>query len=147
MSHQDPIRQELAPIFTLLAAVREDEELNALWLKDCQQEALALIQLTAQLAQWDNIEQLWDRLKQRCTQEQRPINEAETHILATAITIYNLTLGRRQASLAYVEAGTAYHYEQHQRGNTVGEQVVDTWLPALLNAAGQTRRKALLHTQ
>ena len=143
----DPLRQQLGPELKLLAQVRSDAELTALWLPESDEaEGRQLIRLVAQLAQWDQILQLWERLAERCKQEQRPVTAEERQILTAALEIHNLLWRSRAAQLQTVSAGGAFEYQQHQRGSTTGTTIRAEWLPGLLNAAGQLQKKPLVET-
>jgi hypothetical protein len=139
----DPIRSELASMFELLAIVRQDSDFNRLWLADCEQESMAMIQLTAKLSQWETLEQLWDSLKSRCSNDKRPLTDKESTILNMTLSLVNLT-SERKSSLQRVEPRTSYDYEHHQSVQKTGERILDTWLPALLNPAGVVVKKPLV---
>lgn len=144
---EDPIRKSIAPMAALIAFIRTDEELNATWLEGVDDEGFALIKLTAILSQWNQIETLWDKLANRCKQQQRALLEQELALLNQALTCYNLTLSSRQAKLQVVEIGSFYDYETQQRGTATGDAITATWIPALVNAAGKTVKKPVVATK
>lgn len=139
----DPIRSELASMFELVSLVRQDAEFNRRWLGNCEQDSMALIQLTAKLSQWEMLEQLWDSLCSRCKQEKRPLTDQETTLLGMTLSLVNLT-SERQASLQAVEVGAPYDYQIHQSVQKQGEKVTDTWLAALVNPAGKVVKQPLV---
>lgn len=144
---QDPLRLHLKPELDLLAWVRADAELAALWLPDdAEPEARQLIRLVALLAQWDQVLRLWDQLAERCKSARRPATAVERRILAAALDIHNLVWRDRAARLQPVESGIAFDFKQHERGVSTGETIRAEWLPGLLNAAGQLQKKPLVET-
>lgn len=144
---QDSLRLHLKPELDLLAGVRSDAELAALWLPDdAEPEARQLIRLVALLAQWDQVLRLWDQLAERCKSARRPATAVERRILAAALDIHNLVWRDRAARLQRVESGIAFDFKQHERGVSTGETIRAEWLPGLLNAAGQLQKKPLVET-
>lgn len=142
----DTLRAQLAPELTLLKLVQADADIGAEWLGEQTGEGRQLLQLVACVAQWDMLSDLWDRLANRCRQQQRMASADEMYILKSALELHNLRWRGRQARLADVAAGTAYDYERHQRGTPTGERVFAQWLPGLVNAGGQLQKKALVQT-
>ena len=144
----DPLRQQLAPELRLLAEVQADLELKADWLKDCDdgEEGRQLVRLLAQVAQWDVITDLWERLANRCKQEQRPADVRELQILKAALAVHNLRWQGRFATLREVNSGTAFDFQLHQRATSTGEIVCTQFLPGLVNAGGELQKKPLVKT-
>lgn len=143
----DDLHQQLAPELALLRAVQADTELASEWLSgQPESEGQQLLRIVVCAAQWDLLSDLWEKLANRCKQEQRAANPDELHILRGTLALHNLRWQGRQAQLAEVAAGTAYDYERHQRGTPTGDSVRALWLPGLVNAGGQLHKKPLVQT-
>jgi len=138
----------LAGPLRLLALLEGDQVLCTDWLGSLQPgDAGQLTRLIANAAHWDRIEALWDVLAQRCKQEQRAATADETAVVRESMHIHNLLWEGRHATVVSAAAGAAFDFGVHERGNAAGQQVCATWLPGLKNAAGQLRKKTLVHTR
>lgn len=143
---QDPLRAELAPELKLLKSVQADAELAAAWLWAVESEGQQLVRLLAVLAEWDEILSLWNRLADRCKNEQRAATATELNILQAALALHNLRWRDRAAKLLTVDTGAAFHHETMERGTAKGSTVAGVWLPGLDNAAGQLQKKPVVKT-
>jgi len=145
----DLLRQELSAELALLQLVQQDQELAAAWLNEASEtEGRQLVRLIAIAAQWDQILQLWDRLADRCKEEQRPASKNELEILESCLEVHNFIWRETQArrhSLSE-EYGLDFDYRQHERGTPKGDKITAEWLPGLFNAAGQLKKKTLVQT-
>lgn len=147
----DALRAQLAPELALLKAVQADAELAQVWLHTdevgTEDEARQLVRLLAVMGDWDELQNLWGRLAERCKQSKRPATVAELTVLQSALALHNLRYRNRAARLAEVEVGAAFHHETMERGTPKGSIVQAVWLPGLLNAAGQLQKLTLVQTR
>ena len=109
----------------------------------------ALIQIVAVLAQKDNLERLWQALKERCEAEKRPANGQEMNLLKTALSWYNHNWRTRPYQLIEIVAGHSYDYEKHQKSlhTASGETIHALHLPGLADGSGKPLCKALVNTR
>jgi hypothetical protein len=140
----DSLRENIKPIFELLEIVKQDDEFSKKWFAQEHDEGEQLIKLTATLAQWHEVEKLWDNLANRFKEEKRPASANELALLKGAVSIFNLSLDSVKAELVSTEIGISYDYEKQQRGTPTGDKVIAEWLPSLLNAGGFIVKKALV---
>ncbi len=119
----------------VLDALRADPELASYLrldrLPDDPAEALACA--AAVFARWDQIERLWERLKERCNRAQRPASKAEIMLLETALAWHNLGYASPLYALDHPAPGTPFDFQRHQRANATpgGERIQALWLPGL----------------
>lgn len=109
----------------------------------------ALIQLVAVLAQRDNLERLWNVLKERCEAGNRPASDAERALLGAALGWYNHNWRTKPYRLVDAAPGAAYDYEQQLRcrQTAAGETVNELRLPGIADGSGRLRCKALVSTR
>ncbi|MCC4264749.1 hypothetical protein LL240_09805 [Oceanimonas baumannii] len=109
----------------------------------------ALIAMVAVLSQKDNLERLWDNLKERCEAEKRPVNTEELSLLTSALGWYNHNWKLRPFQLLQPHEGDSFNFEQQQkaRHQTDGESLSQIWLPGLADGAGKPLRKTLILTR
>lgn len=126
----------------------EPELAQALGLSLPDNDQQALIATVAVLAQKDNLERLWDNLKDRCESEKRPANSDECQLLATALDWYNQNWKTRPFQLLLVSSPSSYDFEKQQKTkhHTDGETVSQVWLPGIADGAGKPLRKTLVLT-
>lgn len=104
-----------------------------------------LVTLLANLAQWDNVERIWEELAAQAAQG-RDIRTDEHELLAASLRLYNRTLRDHQASFSDVQVGEAYDYNVHRRINEKGSSIAQLLLPGLVNAGGQLCKRTLVRT-
>lgn len=126
----------------------EPELAQALGLSLPDNDQQALIATVAVLAQKDNLERLWDNLKDRCESERRPASSDECQLLATALDWYNQNWKTRPFQLLLVSSPSSYDFEKQQKTkhHTDGETVSQVWLPGIADGAGKPLRKTLVLT-
>jgi len=109
----------------------------------------ALIQIVAVLAQPDNLERLWEALKARCDEQDRPASEAELALLQAALAWCNHNWRSRPYRWVDAKPGAAYDFDQHLRGRhtTSGETIAAQRLPGLADGQGKLLRKPLVATR
>ena len=85
----------------LLTQVQQDPILSEILLHRHQNssENQQFISLIANAAQWNTIETLFDKLAQRCKDEQRPAHASELDILQQCLAIHNLIWQNQTAQL------------------------------------------------
>ena len=143
----DPLRKELSPELALLQLVKADKELCMDWLGEAPEtEGRQLVRLIAVASQWDHVMQLWDRLAGRCKKDKRAATPDERQILQVSLDLHNLIWHETAARLQLVEMGVDYDYRIHERGTPQGDKVSAEWLPGLVNAAGDVKKKPLVRT-
>ncbi|WP_417534320.1 hypothetical protein [Marinobacterium stanieri] len=108
----------------------------------------ALIVMVAVLSQKDNVERLWDNLKERCETEKRPANTQEMSLLSSALGWYNHNWKLRPFQLLHPLEGENFDFEQQQKikYKTDGETLSQIFLPGLADGAGKPLRKTLVLT-
>jgi hypothetical protein len=107
----------------------------------------ALIRAVAILSQRENIERLWDRLKDRCNRDRRRARNEELELLTTALAWHNLNW-QRPYQLQTPLQGSLYDYDSQQRctATASGERIQAVWLPGIADPNGKLLRKALVAT-
>jgi DNA repair exonuclease SbcCD ATPase subunit len=107
----------------------------------------ALIRAVAILSQRENIERLWDHLKDRCNRDRRPAHAEELEFLTTALAWHNLNW-QRPYQLQTPPQGSSYQYDSQQRctAASTGERIQAVWLPGIADPNGNPLRKALVAT-
>lgn len=133
----------------LLAQVQQDPVLSQVLLHRHQDtsDKQQFIALIANAAQWDTIETLFDKLAQRCKDQQRPASQNELSILQQCLAIHNLIWQNQTAQLRSITPNSPYDYKKHNSGNGSGSTIVAEWLPELLNTSGKTIKPALVETK
>ena len=143
----DPMRNDLSSSLNVLNLVRNDADFSTWWVSANDSEGEQMLKLTAVLAQWRNIEDVWDKLASRCKEKKRPATESELALLHGAVAIFIKSLSAdSQACLMSVRIGDEYNYEKHQRGTSQGDKITAEWLPSLQNAAGEVVKKVVVAT-
>lgn len=143
----DPIRNDLASSLNVLNLVKNDADFSTWWVSANDSEGEQMLKLTAVLAQWRNIEDVWDKLANRCKDEKRSATESELALLHGAVALFNKSLSNNnQARLISVRLGDEYNYEKHQRGTSQGDKITAEWLPSLQNSAGELVKKVVVAT-
>ena len=127
--------------------VAEDSELAALFWHGDEDQAQAFVRFIALAAQWSQVTKVWDVLANRCKQEQRPADADELATLKHIVSVHNLIWQNRQASLEYMSTNVAYDFKKMERGNQIGETVIEIWLPLLRNAGGEVVKNILVATK
>jgi len=108
----------------------------------------ALIVMVAVLSQKDNLERLWDNLKERCETEKRSANTQEINLLCSALDWYNHNWKLRPFQLLYPLEGESFNFEKQQKSKykTDGETLGQILLPGLADGVGKPVRKTLVLT-
>jgi len=108
----------------------------------------ALIQVVAVLAQRDNLERLWQALKERCETQNRQASQAELGLLKAALAWHNHNWRTRPYRLIEAAPRTPYDFDRHQRSlqTTGGEKVSEQRLPGIADGSGKALCKALVGT-
>jgi hypothetical protein len=136
---------------TELEILRKDTELaQRLELADLPaDQTQALIRVVAVLAQRDNLERLWNALKERCERQDRPASEAELSLLRGALGWHNHNWRAHPLRLIEAPASGAYNFEQHLRSQhtSAGETISESRLPGILDGSGKTLCKPLVTTR
>ena len=132
-----------------LQFLRADAELTRnLGLDLTGNDQQALIAMVAVLAQKDNLERLWDGLRERCDAEKRAASTQEQALLTAALSWYNHNWKSRPFQLLQPAIDTGFDFEQQQKTKhqTDGETIKQVWLPGLADGAGKPLRKSLVLT-
>lgn len=147
--HAELARSDSTP--AELALLRQDAELaQRMELTDLPADDIqALIRVVAVLSQRDNLERLWDALKERCETQNRPASASERALLNSALIWCNHNWRTRPYTMIEAAPNKAYNFEQHLRSrNTVsGETIHDSRLPGIADGSHKTIRKILVSTQ
>jgi len=135
------------PILTIIQRLPDLAEAFALNPPADASPQEALIRAVAILSQRDNIERLWDHLKDRCNRDRRPAHADERELLTTALEWHNLNW-QRPYQLQTPPQGSSYQYETQQRCTATpsGERIQAVWLPGIADPNGKPLRKALVAT-
>jgi myosin heavy subunit len=142
-------RTEKFQPLTELQTLRDDTVLaRNLGLDIPADDQQALIVMVAVLSQKDNLERLWDNLKERCETEKRSANTQEMNLLCSALGWYNNNWKLRPFQLLHPLEGESFNFEQQQKSKykTDGETLSQTLLPGLADGAGKPLRKTLVLT-
>ena len=109
----------------------------------------ALIQTVAVLAQRDNLERLWNALKDRCETDRRPASSSEGALLAAALAWHNYNWRTRPYRLIEAAPAAAYDFERHLRSRhaNTGETIAAQQLPGIADGSGTPLCKALVSTR
>ena len=134
-----------------LALLRQDTALaQALGLEPLPgDDTQALIQTVAVLSQRDNLERLWNALKDRCEANKRPATAGEHALLQAALDWHNHNWRTRPYRLIEAPPASTYHFDHHQRSRhaSTGETISAQHLPGIADGSGRPLCKALVHTQ
>ncbi len=134
-----------------LALLRQDTSLaQALGLEPLPSDDIqALIQTVAVLSQRDNLERLWNTLKDRCETDKRPATAGEHALLQAALAWHNHNWRTRPYRLIEATPASAYNFEYHQRSRhtNTGETVSAQHLPGIADGSSRTLCKALVSTR
>jgi hypothetical protein len=135
------------PLLTIIQRLPDLAEAFALILPADASPQEALIRAVAILSQRENIERLWDRLKDRCNRENRPAHAEELELLTTALAWHNLNW-QRPYQLQTPPQGSSYQFDYQQRctATSAGERIQAVWLPGIADPNGKPLRKALVAT-
>ena len=109
----------------------------------------ALIRTVAVLSQMNNIERLWDTLKEACERESRPASAEETALLKTALDWHNHNWQKKPFALHRPGEGKHFDFSKEQRAAPFsgGETLSAVWLPGIVASNGAVQKKALVTTQ
>jgi DNA repair exonuclease SbcCD ATPase subunit len=109
----------------------------------------ALIRTVAVLSQMDNIERLWDTLKEGCERECRPASAEETTLLQTALDWHNHNWQKKPFALHRPGDGKHFDFSKEQRAanSPSGEALSAVWLPGIVSGNGTVQKKALVSTR
>ena len=134
-----------------LALLRQDTALaQALGLEPLPgDDTQALIQTVAVLSQRDNLERLWNALKDRCEANKRPATAGEHALLQAALDWHNHNWRTRPYRLIEAPPASTYHFDHHLRSRhaSTGETISAQHLPGIADGSGRPLCKALVHTQ
>ncbi len=147
---EDTWRKELHEPLALLHCVRQDPELSARWLGadgQAESEPRQLLRVCVMAAQWDQVTQLAELLKTRCSQRQQAANANELALMRGALALYNLSAGTLQAGLQTPAVGDNFDPSRHNRANSQGASIAECLLPALLNRSKKVVQAALVLTR
>ena len=127
----------------------EPELMQSLGLVLPENDQQALIAMVAVLAQKDNLERLWDNLKDKCEKQKRPATSEENNLLSAALAWYNHNWKTRPFQLLKPATPSSYDFEKQQKTKhqTDGETVSQVWLTGIADGAGKPVRKTLVLTQ
>lgn len=141
--------REYQPSAELMFLRNTPELAQALGLSLPESDQQAMIATVAVLAQKDNLERLWDNLKDRCESGKRAATSDEYNLLAAALAWYNNNWKTRPFQLLTTSASLSYDFEKQQKAKhqTDGETVSQVWLPGIADGAGKPVRKTLVLTQ
>ncbi len=108
----------------------------------------ALIQAVAVLSQRENIERLWEILKERCETENRSVTNAESELLSSALDWHNFNWISRPFKLVSPAPNSAFDYSQHRRcqETPTGEKIKETRLAGILDGTNKIICKPLVAT-
>lgn len=146
---KEVLREQLAAELALLNAVKADAELAAKWLRlDADEnEARQLVRLLAVIGHWDEVQDLWSLLAERCKHHQRAATPTECDILNAALSLHNLRYRDRAAQTVGVEIGIPFDPKQMERATAKGSTVTAVWWSGLKNAGGKLQNVTLVATE
>ena len=131
-----------------LDLLRDDPELaQAIGLAGLpDDDTQALIQTVAVLSQLDNLQRLWDALKERCEAGNRPASASELALLESALAWHNHNWLTRPYRLIEATPSSAYDFSRHlpSRHTPKGETVAALHLPGIADGSGKPLCKALV---
>jgi hypothetical protein len=140
-----PLHIELEKQLNMLAILKQDIELQTLWLgQSTATNQSPLVKVIAISANWDRILELWDIIAARCKKTANPANTAEMTILFGAIDIHNHIWQGTAVTVNHAVVGGKYDFNTQTRINNGGEVVLIELLPGICNAAGEQQRKPLI---
>ncbi len=142
------LNKQFQPL-TELQTLRDDTVLaHNLGLDLPADDQQALIAMVAVLSQKDNLERLWDNLKERCEIENRSANDQEMGLLSSALGWHNHNWKLRPFQFLQPLEGERFNFEQQQKTKhqTDGETLSQTFLPGLADGTGKPLRKTLVLT-
>lgn len=142
------LHADLPPVLDLLR--REPALAERLGLGNLPDDAIrALIRTVAVLSQMDNIERLWDTLKEGCERECRPASAEEAALLQTDLDWHNHNWQKKPFALH--RPGDSKHFdfskEQRAANSPSGETLAAVWLPGIVSGNGSVQKKALVTTR
>lgn len=136
-------------LFSLYKWAREDGEICKKWLRpEGENDQREFLRFIVVCADRNNIENLWDILRDRCKGEDRESTREELDLLRECIVLYNLKFKDRRA-LTLSDDTTdleAYNAKKHDRVNSKGDRVISVYLPGLKDADGRIVRPTLVKT-
>lgn len=154
------LKQQLAAVHKLanskqapteLVFLRQDTELaQQLGLANLpKDDTAALIQMVAVLSQRDNLEKLWQVLKDRCESLARKASNEESGLLHAALSWYNHNWQSRPYQLISPAERSNYDYERQLRSRhtSSGETVVEVRLSGIADGSNKPLSKALVTTR
>lgn len=112
-------------------------------------DTAALIHMVAVLSQRDNLERLWQVLKDRCESLARKASSEESGLLQAALSWYNHNWQSRPYQLISPAERSNYDYERQLRSrhSSVGENVAELRLFGIADGSDKPLCKALVSTR
>ena len=109
----------------------------------------ALIRAVAVLSQLNNVERLWDVLKETCESERRPATDDEITLLQTVLDWHNHNWRKKPYTLhcPHMDAGFDFKTAQRAAITPSGETLVAVWLPGIVSGSDSVQKKALVATR
>ena len=109
----------------------------------------ALIRAVAVLSQLNNVERLWDALKDSCESEHRPASDDEITLLQTALDWHNHNWRKKPYTLYHPRIDAGFDFKTAQRAATTpsGETLTVVWLPGIMSGSDSVQKKALVATR
>lgn len=123
---------------------------SRLELGDLPQDAsAAIIRVVAVLSQLNNLERLWDAIKDVCETERRPASENEIALLQTALDWHNHNWRIKPYTLYRPRVDTNFDFKMAQRSASTpsGEMLTAVWLPGIASGSDSVQKKALVATR
>ncbi|MGE6316365.1 hypothetical protein ACQKC1_11385 [Shewanella baltica] len=111
--------------------------------------SIDFIRTVAVMSQLDSVKRLWDLLKDRCEQQDRTTSQAESQLLATALSWHNHNWQQKPYQLFEPKTGQSFDFNQQQRAAfspPMGETIKAVVLPGIRDHAGRLLKKALVIT-
>ena len=111
--------------------------------------AQALICVVAVLSQLNNVERLWDAIKDSCESERRPATDDEIALLQTSLDWHNHNWRKKPYTLhrPHMDAGFDFKTAQRAATSPSGETLVAVWLPGIVSSSDSVLKKALVATR
>lgn len=109
----------------------------------------ALIRAVAVLSQLNNVERLWDALKDSCESERRPASDDEITLLQTSLDWHNHNWRKKPYTLHRPRIDAGFDFMTAQRAATTpsGETLTAVWLPGIMSGSDSVQKKALVATR
>lgn len=109
----------------------------------------ALIRAVAVLSQLNNVERLWDALKEICESERRSATNDEIALLQTALDWHNYNWRKKPYTLHRPHMDAGFDFKTAQRTGTTpsGETLAAVWLPGIVSGSDSVQKKALVATR